>query len=306
MSTISKERSISAMAGLEHLSPQLQEILKRITRPKVFKLKGVGEINKSGVETDTNTFVVNRFSGEFEGVTYIRDPYDENSPEKQVVVGKKIESKTRANGSVDKEEVYEYVSFMDNGYCFVNPEEKQKLAYMLFNNNNGTYKHRDIRRPIFWVEEKVAQKENTLIKTGELVMAAKCIEIIRGMQLEKMKQYSAKLSKTHVDMNDLGKSSSEIKHDLMNFAIKNPREFIDTRIDDHLLVELAVKDALSLMRINYIPETRCWFFENETEPIMQCTPNVKDKYEIELVEYLVSPSRKSVLNKIEELLIPEE
>lgn len=306
MSTISKERSISAMAGLEHLSPQLQDILKRITRDKVFKLKGVGEINKSGVETDTNTFAVNRFGGSYEGVAYIVDPYDEFSPQKQIVVGKKIAAKTRANGQVEKEEVYEYVEFLDSGYLFVKPENKQLLAFMLFNNNNGTYKHRDITRPVFWVEEKVAQKENTQVKTGELVMAAKCVEIIRGMPLEKMKQYSAKLAKSHVDLNELGKSSSEIRHDLMNFAIKNPREFIDTRIDDQLLVELAVKDALSLMIINYIPDTRCWFFENESEPIMQCTPNVKDKYESELVEYLMSPARKSIVNKIEERLISEE
>lgn len=307
MSVISPERSISAMAGLEHLSPQLQEILRRITRTKIFKIKGAGEVDYSGFETDNQRIPAKKnLTGSFEGMTYINDPHDEFSPQKQIVALKKIVAKTNANGMTENRETYGYVEFNNDGMLFVDPANKQLLAFMLFSNNNGTWKHRDASRPIFWVEEKADAKNNTMAKTGEMLLMGKCIEMIDKMGLDKLKEYSSKIAQSDVSLNPLGKTSREMKYDLMVFARANPRAFIDTKIDDNLLIELAVKDAISIMELEYIDQTRSWHFKGDQNPIMQCSLQVKDKYEQELIEYLSNPVRRPTLNKLQEILMSED
>jgi adenylate kinase family enzyme len=114
-----------------------------------------------------------------------------------------------------------------------------------------------------------------------------------------------KISKIDPKYNPLGKTSSELKHDLMQYASEHTRDFIETKIDDSLLIELKIKDAISLMKIQYLIDSRTWKFADDNETIMECSLQVKDKYELELIEYLSSPARKSVFNKLEECLISE-
>ncbi len=306
MPSITQEKSISAMTGLEHLSPKLQDILRRITRTKVFKLKGVGDILTNAKELDTDAPVHRKYSGSYEANTYISDPFDENSPKKQVVAMKKVVSSADAKGNVIKEEQYGYVEFMDSGYIFVEPSEKSLLAFLLFNDNCGTWKYRDVKRPIFWVEEKVSDKENVLAKTGDILLKGKVIDIVSKMNFDLMRQYLSKIAISYPEYNPLNKTGAAVKYDLLHYVDKSPRDFIEISIDEKLKTELKVKDAVSINILIYDFATREWKFKDEPMAIMTISIGTNADPEEELVKFLGEQKHKPVLSKLEDLLMGDE
>lgn len=293
---------------LGHLSPELKNILKKKQeRHKggavVFKACGHGDFLKSAWLNDIEGERVRRHVAlSVTGDCTIYDPWTEGGedPRKEIIYTETGQTRDRLTGDRVKIEKPKYIDFSE-GHLFVEARETVLLARMLFADQNRTWKYRDEKKKPLWEEVKV-HADTIAAETVEIEVMSRAIEVVRTMDLPKLKEYFAAI----FNVDPSGMKSNEIRHDLLVHVSKGgARQFMGCNIDPAIKAELKVREGELHKVLSYDEDGKTWKLSGKDI----FTVSIGENPYTSLVAYLITPGAKGGekdLKKIETLISEED
>lgn len=242
------------------LSPKLQEVLEKriserkrfytddktgITAPFVFKLEGADSVDRT-----VQPPKLMRKNAYLPPKTDVYDPYDKKQPVKIVRnvtdVDIRWDEDKQREVSVENVEPVEFVQ----SYCYVQVNEVNKLAYLMFGDGNmskPSYLKRQGANPMIKWEES-----NTTLysgrdrnEVGDIMLLSKALEVAKRADFTRQQLVLSTVCKEEKfkDYNPAGKSSMAINNDFFIFAKNYPRQFLHTNVENDTKVEVLVAEC---------------------------------------------------------------
>lgn len=144
--------------------------------------------------------------------------------------------------SIYKEDQPEKVTLGDiifvNGTITVDKTNPNLIKFLQLSNHNEDNKNRVSGKAIYF--KKLNPQETAKKSVDSIILESKAVAACLGMNFEKLKGYAKVMS---IDTN---RSAEEIRHDMILFAKKNPKTFMDGIDDPSIARQSVVNDAVEL------------------------------------------------------------
>lgn len=288
-------------AGIIKLSNKL--IPKKINKPKVYKLCGMGLLDYTRISEETNTPIpsVNPYVV-IEGIESIVDKFEEDQYNQVKVIENIVGTRVvKRDGKSFTENEIAPIEFI-NGVCVVKPHEFYKYLFLERSNNNASNPFRDKSKPKVWEAVEDEKEASQLIADAEVKDDA--ILLSKTMSLEEARAYAQKLN-INID-----RPADAIRWDLRLRAEKDPKEFIKGSKDAKAKRKIQIMDAKAYGIIRFDAESNNWIWPNEKHPdkrIIMSVPIGSESPEAALDNFFIEKDGKGTYQKmVEALKTPED
>jgi hypothetical protein len=300
------------------LSPKLYSVLeKRInerklyktdkesgqTLPFIFKLEGTGVIDRTAEphrEIRRDAFLLPKTEG--------FDPYDTKKPVKVLKNITAVETKWDEEKGKEVEVEQLEPIFFNSGYCYVNVEEIDKLAYLMFGDGNTT-KPKSLTRPgakplVRWEEDGstlyTGKKSDAI---SDIKMLGLALEVAKRADLNRMKNVLAKVSADDkfAALNPLGKDALVIENDFFVFVRNNPKAFLHTDVDQKTKIEVLIAESKYKGFLKHDADSAKWVLKTNKNdiPFYQYNKVTDKNPEQSLLDHLLDSKNSAKLTKLE-------
>ena len=308
-----------ASTALSSLSKQYQAVIeKRIAdrkkyhtdpvtgrmKPFLFILEGTGTMDRT-VEPP-RAFHKDAY---LDGKTIVYDLYDKVKPLK--TIRNVTSEEPKWDDEKGKEVIIETVEMIKftKGYCYVQEEEVNKLAYLIFADGNMSKPRLMLKTgampTIKWYEDRsslYSSKANNEI--SEIKLLSKALEVAQRADLQRMKEVLTLVAKDtkYEILSPEGKMSDVIENDFFVFAKNHPRAFLNANVDDRTKTEILVTELLLKGIVTHDTETASYYgnFYNSTKPQKLYSYNKVTSLnpEKDFVDYLLDAKNEPLRTKL--------
>lgn len=300
------------------LSPKLQEVLdKRIadrirfytdsstglTTPFVFRLEGADSIDKS-----VSPPKLMRKNAYLPPKTDIYDPYDKKQPVKIVRnvtdVDIRWDEEKQREVSVETVQPVEFIQ----SYCYVQVNEINKLAYLMFGDGNMSkpkFLQRQGAKPMIrWEESSTTlHSGRDRNEVGDIMLLSKALEVAKRADFARQRLVLATVCKEEkfASFDPNGKDSIAINNDFFIFAKNYPKQFLYTNVEENVKVEVLVTEAELKGIIKIDPSTSSWKIASGDGFVKLMGYNAITDTDPEkaLVKFLLDPKNERSLKNLE-------
>lgn len=267
------------------LSPKMMPKQLKDGEIKIYKLTNAGEVDHTTTNESTGRPItkVNPYYIS-EGVESVYDKFEEDPYKRNKIIknvtGTELKQKDGRATLEDKVEDIEFV----NSVCVVRSNEPGKYLFLERSNYNKSNPFRDKKKPAVW-EAVEGEKEIAEILAIEEIKDD-AILILRGMNVQEMQACAKGLGVVSIDK----KTSDELRWDLRQKALKDPKEFIMKSKNAKAIRRLQIADAKLYKIIAFDEDSGNWIWPSEKDDKrVVCSVPVgrKDSPEDFLDEFLV-------------------
>ncbi len=250
---------------------------------KIFKLVGSGNIDPNMRDMDGKPLPSFNQGATLVGYFTIYDKFEKDKAKAKKVLKNVIGTYFETNKDTGKEEEKETmgdITFNSKGFCIVKHDEYPKLVCLLRANENGSNPYRDQSKIAIWEELDVNVNAElaAIITDGDLAYEAETIA--RKGDIKDCMAISQKL------LGHINKDPKDLRQELINAAIKNPKEFIRASKDKEMRLKLQIADAMR-MRFLDMNENEEWIWrENNGTDVMLVAVKVGVEPYSVLIEFI--------------------